>query len=312
MAEPMSARVQAALRTIPPRLGRLMGRLMGGLLVASLLAACVSAPEGAGGAATSPEPPAVVSNIVSSTGATSGSAGGRADLVTASDETDQAKRARIRLELASAYFGQGQAVTALDEVKRALLVDPENVGAYNLRGLIYASLGEVALADESFRRALSIAPADADSLHNYGWFLCRQRRFTEARSRFTAALAVPQYREPSKTLLAQGVCEAAAGDLPAAERLLLRSYELDAGNPATAFNLAEVLLRRGDTDRARFYLQRVNQVPERVNAQTLWLAVRIERKRGNLAAAEEWAQQLRSRFPNARETTAYEQGKFDE
>ncbi|HMW24231.1 MAG TPA: type IV pilus biogenesis/stability protein PilW [Burkholderiaceae bacterium] len=291
----------ASVRRVACALGRcLRPGLLAAVLPLAVLSACVSTPEGGAAAATTPEPPV-----------TSASSG-RSDLVTASDETDQAKRARIRLELASAYFGQGQAVTALDEVKRALVVDPENVGAYNLRGLIYASLGEVALADESFRRALSIAPADADSLHNYGWFLCRQRRFPEARVRFTAALAVPQYREPSKTLLAQGVCEAAAGDLATAERLLLRSYELDAGNPTTAFNLAEVLLRRGDTDRARFYLQRVNQVPERVNAQTLWLAVRIERKRGNLAAAEEWAQQLRSRFPNARETASYEQGKFDE
>ncbi|MDE2369599.1 MAG: type IV pilus biogenesis/stability protein PilW [Burkholderiales bacterium] len=295
-----------------PRLPRWPSVLSTAGLAACVLSACVSAPEGGTGAPPTPEPPAVVSNVGSSVGSGGGASGSRGDLVTASDETELAKRARIRLELASAYFAQGQAVTALDEVKRALQVDPENVGAYNLRGLIYASLGEVALADESFRRALSIAPADADTLHNHGWFLCRQRRFAEARSRFTAALAVPQYREPSKTLLAQGVCEAAAGDLVAAERLLLRSYELDAGNPTTAFNLAEVLLRRGDTDRARFYLQRVNQVPERVNAQTLWLAARIERKRGNLAAAEEWAQQLRSRFPNARETAAYEQGKFDE
>lgn len=308
MAELLPARMFAALRSCPA----LLGWSGAGLLAACLLSACASVPEGATGAAPSTEPAAEISSVGSSVGVAAGSTAARGDLVTASDETDQAKRARIRLELASAYFGQGQAVTALDEVKRALVIDPENVGAYNLRGLIYASLGEVVLADESFRRALSIAPGDADSLHNYGWFLCRQRRFPEARVRFTAALAVPQYREPSKTLLAQGVCEAAAGDLPAAERLLLRSYELDAGNPTTAFNLAEVLLRRGDTDRARFYLQRVNQVPERVNAQTLWLAVRIERKRGNLGAAEEWAQQLRSRFPNARETAAYEQGKFDE
>jgi len=286
------------------------------VVAAGGLAGCVTAPEGAAGSAPSSEPPAAVSNVGSSGGSSGGStvasASGRGDLVTASDETDLAKRARIRLELASAYFGQGQSVTALDEVKRALVVDPENAAAFNLRGLIYASLGEAVLADESFRRALTIAPTDADALHNYGWFLCRQRRFPEARARFTSALTVPQYREPGKTLLAHGVCEAAAGDLAAAEGLLLRSYELDASNPTTAYNLAEVLLRRGDTDRARFYLQRVIQVPERVNAQTLWLAVRIERKRGNLAAAEESAQQLRSRFPNARETTAYEQGKFDE
>lgn len=266
----------------------LMTALLGGM------AGCMTVTEGAAPAAAAP--PA--------------RAGG--DLVTASDESDAAKRARIRLELASAYFAQGQTQTALDEVKRVLAIDPDHASALNLRGLIYASLGENALADESFRRSLSLRGDDPDALHNHGWFLCRQGRFAEARQRFEAALAQPRYREPARTLLAQGVCEAAGGDLAAAERLLLRSYELDAGNPVTAFNLAEVLLRRNDLERARFYLQRVNQMPEWVNAQTLWLAARIERRRGNAAGVEEWGQQLRSRYPNARETAAYEQGKFDD
>jgi type IV pilus assembly protein PilF len=42
------------------------------------------------------------------------------DRPTASDETDALKRARIRLDLAAAYFAQGQLTTALDEVKLAL------------------------------------------------------------------------------------------------------------------------------------------------------------------------------------------------
>lgn len=234
------------------------------------------------------------------------------DLVTASDETDSARRARIRLELASAYFSQGQAATALDEVKRALAVDPELVAGYNLRGLIYASLGEPVLAENSFQRALSLKRDDADVLQNLGWFLCQQKRFDEALRQFRAALASPGQREPQKPLLAQGICEARKGDWVAAEKSLLASYELDAGNPVTAVNLAEVLLRLGQVDRARFYVQRVNQTPELVNAQTLWLATRIERRRGNQAGVEEWGQRLRVRFPTSREAAAYEQGRFDE
>ena len=67
--------------------------------------------------------------------------------------------------------------------------------AYNLRGLIYASLGDDALAEESFRRALQLNPRDADTMHNYGWYLCQQKRFAEADALFDQALAVPQYRE---------------------------------------------------------------------------------------------------------------------
>ncbi len=234
------------------------------------------------------------------------------DLVTASDETDNARRARIRLELASAYFAQGQSATALDEVKRALAVDPELVAGYNLRGLIYASLGEPVLAESSFQRALSLRRDDADALQNYGWFLCQQRRYEESLRQFKSALASPGQREPQKALLAQGICEARKGDWGAAEKSLLASYELDAGNPATAVNLAEVLLRQGQPDRARFYVQRVNQTAEWVNAQTLWLAARIERRRGNRAGADEWGQQLRARFPASREAAALDQGRFDE
>lgn len=240
------------------------------------------------------------------------SEGVTADLVTESDEGDLAKRSRLRLELASAYFSQGQTATALDEVKRALQANPNNGLAYNLRGLIYASLGEQALAEESFRRSLQLSSNDADAMHNYGWYLCGLRRYAEAQAQFSRALTVPQYREQSKTWLAQGICEARAGDLVAAEKSLLHSYELDASNPATAFNLAEVLLRAGNLDRARFYVQRINAVPDYTNADSLWLAARIEYRRGNVAAADELGAQLRTRYPNSRQANAYDQRQFDE
>jgi type IV pilus assembly protein PilF len=191
-------------------------------------------------------------------------------------------------------------------------VDPELVAGYNLRGLIYASLGEPVLAEGSFQRALSLKRDDTDALQNYGWFLCQNRRFDEAQRQFQAALASSGQREPQKAWLARGICEARKGDYVAAEKSLIASYELDAGNPVTAVNLAEVLLRQGQPDRARFYVQRVNQTPELVNAQTLWLAARVERRRGNQAGVEEWGQQLRARYPSSREAAAYEQGRFDD
>ena len=52
---------------------------------------------------------------------------GKADIVTASDEPDTRRRARLRLELASGYFEQGQTNVALDELKQALIADPSFV-----------------------------------------------------------------------------------------------------------------------------------------------------------------------------------------
>lgn len=299
-----ASRIIQAMNVFPRRTGWVA------LLPVLLLAACAGAAP-AGSYAQSGETSGGSSGYGSDYGSASSESAGN-DLVTVSDETELAKRSRLRLELASAYFAQGQTATALDEVKRALQANPANASAYNLRGLIYASLGEHALADESFRRALQFNGNDADTMHNYGWYLCGRRRFPEARVHFSRALQVPQYRDHSKTWLAQGICEARAGDMAEAEKSLLHSYELDAGNPATAFNLAEVLLRAGNLDRARFYVQRVNAVPEFTNAESLWLAIRIEYRRGNRAAVDELGTQLRTRFPNSRQANAYDQGQFDE
>ena len=88
-------------------------------------------------------------------------AGQKTEVRTASDQTDADRRARVRMELAAGYFGRGQLNTALDEVKLALVAQPELPEAFNLRGLIYAAMNEPRLAEESFQRALQLAPRDA-------------------------------------------------------------------------------------------------------------------------------------------------------
>jgi type IV pilus assembly protein PilF len=232
---------------------------------------------------------------------------------TASDPAaDADRRAAVRMELAALHFGRGQYTTALDEIKLALQAKPDLGAAYGLRGLVYASMGEEALADESFSRALQINPRDADTLHNRGWFLCQRNKFAEADQQFQQALALPQYRDAQRTYLAQGVCYARVGKLEDAERTLSRAYELDPSNPTTALNLSEVLYRRGAFERARFYIRRVNQREDLSNAQTLWLALRIENRMGNRSGVDDIGQQLRNRFPQAAETLAYERGRLDE
>lgn len=223
-----------------------------------------------------------------------------------------ARRARLRMELATAYFGRGQMDVALEEINRAIAIDPNLVSAYNLRALIQANLGDPNAAEASFKRALALAPRDVDAMQNYSWFLCQQKRYPEADTQFEQTLALPTNREPARTLLAQGVCRAFAGQSELAERTLSRSYELDPNNPATAVNLAELLLRRGEPERARFYIRRVNNQPNLVNAQTLWLAARIEHKLGNETGARDFGAQLRSRFGDSREALAFEKGRFDD
>jgi type IV pilus assembly protein PilF len=247
----------------------------------------------------------------SGSGEVSNSAAGR-DLTTASDETEVRRRARIRMELAMAYFGQGQLTTALDEVKQALTMDPNFAEAFELRALIYDGMNEPGFADESFRRSIQLNEHNGSSLHNYAWFLCRRQEYVRADAMFAKAVQLSSTVSTAKTLLARGVCQLQAGLLPEAEKNLARSHELDPSNPATSFNLALALYRKGDYERARFYVRRVNNISERANAESLWLGARIEHKMGNIAGRDELAMQLRSRFGASREVTAMELGRYDD
>jgi len=240
----------------------------------------------------------------------SGSAG--RDIATQSDETEQRRRARIRLELAAAYYTRGDLKTALDEVKQVLAQDDSFSDAMELRGLIYDLMGEQALADDSFRRAAQMDLRNGSVLHNHGWFLCRNQRYAEADALFDRALNLPSSVIPAKTMLVKGVCQMRNGRMVEAEKTLVRAYELDPSNPAAAFNLARSLYANGKFERARFYIRRVNNVPEQANPESLWLGIRIEQKLHNTAEREELATLLRSKFPNAREVTALELGRFDD
>jgi len=236
---------------------------------------------------------------------------GQGDMMTTSDEPEQRKRARIRLELAVSYFEQGQTAVALDELKQSLVLDPNYMPAHNLRGLIYMRLNELKLAEDSFKRALTLAPRDGNVLHNYGWLLCQQSRFAESSQSFTQALANPTYSARAKTWLTQGLCEIRAGKPAEAEFSLNRSLELDAGNPVTGYNLALLLYQRGELVRAQFYIRRINN-SELANAETLWLGMRVERKLDNQIALQQLAAQLDKRFPQSRELQAYQRGQFDD
>lgn len=228
------------------------------------------------------------------------------------EEGDPSRRAQVRLELAAAYFANQQSDVALAEINRAIAANPNLGAAYNLRGLIHASLNKDDAAETDFRRALSINPRDAEALQNYGWYLCQHKRYDEANVQFNQALAVPQRRDAARTWLAQGVCHAFAGRLEDAEKSLQRSYQIDPTNPSTSVNLAEVLLRRGEFDRARFHIRRVNANTNYVSAQTLWLAAKIENRLGNTSGVQEIGRQLQSRFPETREAIAFQRGQFNE
>jgi len=226
-----------------------------------------------------------------------------------SEESDARRRARIRVELAAGYYQQGNYPVALDELRQALAADSEYAPAHGMLGLVQMDLGDKAQAEASFKRALQLAPDDSDINNNYGWFLCQNGREKQSIDYFMKALRNPLYRTPARPYHNAGICSLRIGDERAAEDYFLRSFQVDPRNPVAMYNLAEIYLKRRDLERARFHSQRLAATYE-PTAQTLWLALRIERAAGNRDAEASLATQLRRRFPASLEAARLSRGEY--
>ncbi len=227
------------------------------------------------------------------------------------DQTEGQKRARIRLQLAMEYYEQRQLSVALEEIKQALQADVDFSDAYGVRALIYMDLGETRLAQENFLQALRLAPDNPDLSNNFGWFLCQNERVAEGLVFFEKALKNRAYQSPAKALTNAGVCSMKLRDLDAANRYLLRSFEIDPANPVTNMNLARILFARGDAEKARFYFDRTIKI-DASSADVLWLGIKIKHKLGDMLGEMSLATQLRRRYPDSNEYAAYQRGAYDE
>ncbi|MBV8030055.1 MAG: type IV pilus biogenesis/stability protein PilW [Betaproteobacteria bacterium] len=228
----------------------------------------------------------------------------------AGESSDPRNRAKIHTELASAYYQRGNMGVALEELRAAVAADSTYATAHGLFGLVYMDLKENQLAEQSFQRALQLSPNDPDLNHNYGWFLCQTNRETGSIKYFLQAVRNPLYPTPQRSYAAAGQCSLKANNLKDADELLQRALKLDPDDPVSLLQMAKVRYRQGNMDDARKMVTAYNRGAT-PSAESLWLALRVERKLGERVAEASLANQLRRRFPGSPEYQALQRGDFD-
>lgn len=210
------------------------------------------------------------------------------------------ERARIHTELAVAYFERGNMGVALEELRIALAADSGYAPAYNVLGLVHMDLKEMELAQNNFDRALRIAPNDPEVNHNYGWFLCQTGREEQSLKFFLTAIKNPLYATPQKSYAIAGSCALRKNLDREALDFFERALRLDPAYPPALVNLANLRYRRDELLEARELIGRFNKLLD-ASAESLWLALKIERKLGDKAAENYYATQLRRQFAGSRE-----------
>ena len=217
--------------------------------------------------------------------------------------TQSQASAKIHTELAGQYYERNQLGVAMDELGKALRAEPNYAPAYNVRGLVNMALHEDKQAEEDFQRSLRLDSGDSDARNNYGWFLCQRGKERDSIKQFMAALKNPLYATPEKSYLNAGVCSKKGGNTKDAEEFLQKALSLRPDMPEALLGMAELNFANGDYAGAKSYFIRFSRSREApLSAESLWLAVRIEREMGDRNSEESYALQLRKRFPDSRET----------
>jgi len=225
-------------------------------------------------------------------------------------EVSPKDRANLHAELGAGYYERGQMDIALQELNEASTLDPSNARVYNISGLVYAMLGDNAKAEQSFQRALALAPQDSDIHHNWGWFLCSTGRPREAIPEFELALRNPLYRTPDVAMVNAGRCSMAFGDNAAAESYFRRAQAFAPSNVGANYGLALLAYRAGRQDEARGWMKRLMQQPIPA-PEVLYLGMCVERKGGDRVVEMSYVAQLRNRYPDSAETKAISGGSCE-
>jgi type IV pilus assembly protein PilF len=225
--------------------------------------------------------------------------------------SDQRSKAKIHVELGTAYLEGARFSVALDEAKAAISYDSTYAPAHLLLGLVYSYLEQYDLALPEFEQAARLAPGDPEVNNSYGWFLCSRGRETEGLQRLDQAARNPYYRTPARAYTNAGLCYVRVKQDANAEQQFTRAYQLDQSNRVALFQLASISYRARQYERARQWLSILQRQMPASTAETLWLGLRIEHKLGNASAESNYAMQLRRDFAASDEYQALLQGNYE-
>jgi type IV pilus assembly protein PilF len=228
----------------------------------------------------------------------------------AGEVSDPRNRAKVHTELGALYYGRGNLAVALEHLRTATAADPNYALAYSMLGLVYIELRENKLAQTNFERALRLSPNDPDINHNFGGFLCQSGREAESIKYFLQAVRNPLYPTPWRSYSAAGICSMRMNNVKDAEQFFQRALAQESDDPTSLLQLAQIRYQQGSLEEARKMVSRFNKIVD-PTPESLWLAVRVERKLGERVAESSFANQLRRRFSNSREYQLLQRGEYD-
>jgi type IV pilus assembly protein PilF len=206
--------------------------------------------------------------------------------------------AETNTKLGIRYLQNGDLEKARSRLEKAIEQAPDYAVAHDAIAVLYDQVGETSKAEKHYRESVRLDPKNGNALNNYGQFLCKAKRFSEAEDTFRRAIENPFYRSPWVPQTNAGICMMQVPDYASAEAYLRQALTAQPLYAPALLNMGELSFTTGKYLNARAYLQRYQQVTQHT-PETLWLGVRTEYALKDHAAWGKYALQLKNDFPDS-------------
>lgn len=213
--------------------------------------------------------------------------------------------AATRISLGLGYLKMGNMAQAKQNLKKAKKYSPNMVQVYTAFAHYYETVGEHELTIASFEKALSLKSDDADTLNNYGVYLCRQDQTEAAEQQLLKAIAVPSYVLVAKSYENLSSCFLQKNNFVKAKKYLDKAIMHSPSDSSILLQMVRLHYAMGEFSQAKIYEQRFEKVTRRFTPQSLALAYKVYWKLGQRRTAKNYGAMLVKMYPQSWESQQY-------
>jgi type IV pilus assembly protein PilF len=221
------------------------------------------------------------------------------------NEVSNNEIALTRISLGLGYLKMGNTTQAKLNLEKAKHYAPNLVQVHAAFAHYYEYVGEPELAEQAFNKALSIKADDADTLNNYGVFLCRQHKIEQAKQQWLKAVAVPSYTQVSETYENLANCLLGEYQFDEAEFYFHKAVDHSPTNASAILQLTQLYYAKGQYAQAEQLISRYEKNTRRFTPAALALSYQVFKKRGKTDIAQNYAAMLLKMFPQSLEAKQF-------
>lgn len=222
-------------------------------------------------------------------------------------ETSESEALETRVQLARNYIGNQDWENAKRNLKLARDIDPRSPEVAEAFALVYQSTGEYELAEENFKRAISLRRDFSRARNNYAAFLYSQGRYKDAEEQLNIVIKDTLYEARPQAFINLGLVRVRLNDDPGAREAFVRALTMDRSNSFAMLELAHIDYRSGNYQAAERYLRNYRKFRRQQSPRALWLGVRLAHAMGNEDAEASAVLALRNLYPESAEYRAYQE-----